>query len=515
MPRTVAAVLAVVWSIAFRLLPDPGEAPAVLPILPCKADYCEPVTDWPWSDATRYLYMQPDRVQLVKLNGAVVWTVPMRATQQPSLVAKGDFTGDGVPDYVFGQLWRLSPEQDCAGIPMSETELVFVDGATGAWSTPVAPMMDICWQQYGYPTHQYGGGTAYIGPFLDGGSRNQVVVFPYFATEGWVLTFDHSSGWSEVARASGNAIDYPSTPAYDEAYNSANTTPCAAIPGADHCYAKYSHVANAIFVLGGLLVLTTYRAVIYRPDFTPASEVVWGYEEGGGRNYGLVESRKVQGAEEVTLIGGCSVAKTRDTMRTHQLSGDNCELFHHYEYFLVQGQTIARHAGRSYGWFGTVGRWQDRAEFPFPSRVRLSGDRSWIVFNLYRDGQWRAQLLPNPADPMSAIEVPGWYIWGSVSDRFGNVFLAATRTGATSGTDVASYVPPWNFDFLVWSNEALRSVAHFDGIAPSLVLYPPGPTYHAADGDTFGLVESGSRLWPFRRMLVESATGEQSFVTVP
>jgi hypothetical protein len=489
----------------------------------CASDYCPPsipgpVTDWPWSDKTRYFNLQPDKVQLVNLNGSVVWTVPMRATQEPDLVAKGDFNGDGVPDYIFGELWTTSPVQYCAGKPMSETQLVFVDGATGKWSMPVAPLLDVCWVQYGYPSHQWGIGTAYIGRFLDDYPGNQVVVFPYYATQGWVLSFDPKLGWRQVTKSS-EVLAYPSTPAFDEAYNASNDTPCLTTPGADHCYAKWSHVANAIFVgtsaSPGLLVLTTLRAVIYKPDFTPTSDFVWTYDEGGGRNYGLLESHDVASGKMVTLIGGCSVAKTHDTMRTHQLSDDNCELFHHYEYFLVQGRSIVQHSGRSFGWYGTVGRWQDRSEFPFPSVIPLTGSSLWSVFNLYRDGQWRAQLLPNPADPGSTIEVPGWYIWGAVTDRWGRVMLAATRTATTPSTDVASYIPSWQFDLLVWSGGHLESVAHHEGLVPSLVLYPPGPGYHAADGDTFGLSEKRSSFSLFIRLLVEAADGEQTYVIVP
>jgi len=503
--------------------PGPGGDSIRQPERLCASSYCPPtipgpVTDWPWSDTTHYFNLDPARVQLVNLNGSVVWTVPLRATQEPDLVGKGDFNGDGIPDYIFGQLWTTSPVQYCAGKPMSETQLVFVDGVTGRWSTPVAPLLDICWEQYGYPTHQWGGGTAYIGHFLNGTTANQVVLFPYYATQGWVLSFDGTLGWSQVSRTA-DVLAYPSTPAFDVAYNSSNGTACLTIPYANHCYAKWSHVANGIFVgtaaSPGLLVLTSYRAVIYRPDFTPTSDVVWSYDEGGGRDYGLLESHDVAGGKMVTLIGGCSVAKTHDTMRTHQLSEDNCELFHHYEYFLVQGNSIVQHSGRFFGWFGTVGRWQDRAEFPFPSDVPLTGGALWSVFNLYRDGQWRAQLLPNPADPASTVEVPGWYVWGAVTDRSGRVMLAATRTAATASTDVASYIPPWQFDLLMWSGKGLISVAHHDGVVPSLVLYPPGPGYHAADEDTFGLVEKRPSFPPFTRLLVEAADGEQSYVNVP
>jgi hypothetical protein len=180
---------------------------------------------------------------------------------------------------------------------------------------------------------------------------------------------------------------------------------------------------------------------------------------------------------------------------------------------LVRGQSIIQHAGRFFGWFGTVGRWQDRLEFPFPSAVRLTGGTLWSVFNLYRDGQWRMQLLPNPAEPDHAIEVAGWYVWGSVTDGSGRVLLAATKTTASTTTDIGSYIPPWEFDLLAWNGGRLVSLAHHSGVVPSLILYPPGPAYHASDGDTFGLVEKDSPHG--KALLVESRNGLQSYVSVP
>jgi hypothetical protein len=217
----------------------------------------------------------------------------------------------------------------------------------------------------------------------------------------------------------------------------------------------------------------------------------------------------------VTLIGGCGVAKTRDTMHTHRLSDDPCGLQHHYEYFYIQDQLIVQHEGAFFGWAGTDGLWQNRLEFPFPSNVALTGGSLWSVFNLYRDGEWRAELLPNPADPESAIEAAGWYVWGSVSNRSGKVFLAATRTASTESTSVDSYVPPWQFDFLAWRAGGLVSARHYDDLVPSLALVPPGPGYHASDGDPFTLLERPSGSCGPNQVMVETMSGDESFVPVP
>lgn len=516
-------------AIALNLLvvpmyPDPGPDSGPPPGRECASDYCPrdipgPVTDWPWTDGTHFLRLSGSKVELDKLDGSVVWTVPMRSDLQPGLVAAGDFTGDGVTDFIFDEVRVADPPQTCAGRALSVTQLVFVDGATGAASRPVPPTLDLCWGNLGYATHQWGVGTAYIGHFMPVSSKSQVVLFPYYATVGSVLEFTARVGWRPV-HGKTQYLAYPSTSSFDSAYNAANATACSAIPGRGECYVEASHVPNAVFLSsgasqGGLLVLTSMRAVIYRPDFTPTSDLVWSYREGSGRNYGLLESHDSGAEQMVTLIGGCSVAKTRDSMRLHQLSDDPCGLQHHYEWFLVKGQSIAQHSGRFFGWAGSDGPWQNRLEFPFPSSVPLTGGSLWSVFNLYSDGRWWTELLPNPADPNHAIEIPGWYVWGTVSDLSGHILLAATRTAATRSTAVESYVPPWEFDFLRWEDGGLVSIGHYAGVVPSLVLYPPGPSYHVSDGDTFGLVERRSFFGLLPTLLVETLDGTQSYLSVP
>jgi hypothetical protein len=472
------------------------------------------VTQWPWTTQTQLLKLTPAKVQLTNPNGSIVWTVATNSAEEPDLAAEGDFTGDGIADFVVVEYRPVSPIQYCYRDVLSETQLVFIDGANGRSWRPVPAMRDICWS-YGYPTHQWAVGTTYIGPFEHPG-QNDVVLFPYYAQFGSVLNFDSRHGWRLVRKD----IAYPSTGAFDSVYNATNGAPCLRPPGASGCWVQYSHVANAIFVGGGgstsgLLVMTSNRAVIYRPDLTPTSDLVWSYSRGGGRNYGLVESTPMSGGQMVTLVGGCSVSSSRLDMRTGLLSVEGCALFHHFEYFFVQGQKIVQHDGREFGWAGTDGLLQNRLEFPFPSTVPLTGTSMWSIFNFYRDGLWRVELLPNPADPAAAIEIPGWFVWGFMSDRSGHVLLAGTRMIATSTTTLQSFVPPWQFDILRWQEGALVSVAHYDGVSPSMVLYPPGPGYHATNGDTFGLVENTAARGMPNQLLVESAAGNRSWVSVP
>jgi hypothetical protein len=202
-------------------------------------------------------------------------------------------------------------------------------------------------------------------------------------------------------------------------------------------------------------------------------------------------------------------------MRTGLLSVEGCALHHHFEYFYIQGQKIVQHDGQEYGWAGTDGLLQNRLEYPFPSMVPLTGSSMWSVYNLYRNGLWRVELLANPADPGSAIEVPGWFVWGFMSDKSGHVLLAATRTPATSTTTVSSFIPTWQFDILRLQGSGFVSMAHYDGISPSLVLFPQGASYHATDGDTFGMVERPLIGGVGNQLLVESSSGGRAWVGVP
>src|SRR5262249_41270020 len=210
-------------------------------------------------------------------DGSVVWKVPIKSRLEPDLVARGDFTGDGRPDLVFEEVRPAVPERLCAGKPMDETQLVFVDGASGASWRPVPPLLDLCWQSYGYATHQWSVGSVYVRALAAAPGLTDILRFPYWATTGWRLRFDVRIGWRSVPVGT-DAITYPATSAFDRVYNATNATPCRRLPGQDHCYVGNSHVANAVFLDGqagpGLLVLTTNRAVIYRLDLTPTSDFV-------------------------------------------------------------------------------------------------------------------------------------------------------------------------------------------------------------------------------------------------
>src|SRR5262249_533249 len=174
-------------------VPSPSARPARHPRPPprrdpvrlCASDFCPPgipgpVVERPWSPTTPYLRITTTEIVLARPDGSVVWKVPIKSRLEPDLVARGDFTGDGRPDLVFEEGRPGGPERLCAGKPMDETQLVFVDGASGASWRPVPPLLDLCWQSYGYATHQWSVGSVYIGELAGAPGVTDILIFPYW-----------------------------------------------------------------------------------------------------------------------------------------------------------------------------------------------------------------------------------------------------------------------------------------------------------------------------------------------
>src|SRR5205807_4688894 len=116
----------------------------------------------------------------------------------------------------------------CGGTQMKTSEVLFVNGLTGAASQPVPALEDICWDMpsFNYPTSQWDFGTIYIGDFTSRYRGNEAIVIPYYATEGTVWNFADAGRWQRVIGPTGrDSLGYPSTPAYDAFYNSVKPSP--------------------------------------------------------------------------------------------------------------------------------------------------------------------------------------------------------------------------------------------------------------------------------------------------
>jgi hypothetical protein len=504
-----AAGLAMFLSIAGACTPAPGgstasASPSASAILAC-SDICAPsiTISGPLFDRSgrgqpdSSFVLAPNSIELHDLQGRLIWKAAVVSEDAPRLVASGDFNGDGVTDVIFRTLTTPADANKCGSQTIQFTQLVFIDGASGNVTYPIARLADLCWNGFGvaqpYTTRQWGTGTAYIGP-LARGAGAVVAVIPYYATEGWVLQWS-ASGWKTVGGPTGSPLVYPSTPDYDRIYNAFNPAPCETLRSGQ-CYFDRSHVANAVFLdpaqARGLLVLTSARAFVYGSDLLPHSDLTWvsgGRTDNTGRNYGLLQ-RLSGPPERFLMVGGCSVANARSSMLAGLPVDGKCSMHHHIEYFELAGGNIVRHSSRYFGFSNTDGVWESRIEYLLNSPSGFGGARS-VVFNLYRDGQWRLMVMPDPAHPETAREFPGWYAWDSVMAPDGRPLLLATR--APGGGGDRSKVLPWEFDVLAWNGQRPVSVLHREGQVPAIYPYSQSEWRHASDGLPYGVFTLPSR----------------------
>jgi hypothetical protein len=450
---------------------------------------------------------------LVTLRGHTSWTVATRSTVAPRLVAAGDLSGDGVTDYVLGLARPVSPARRCGGRTVFDTSLLVVDGRTGRGSSPVRPQADICWQKptFSYPTQQWDASTAHIGDYSNAAKGQELVLTPYYAKTGTVWNLAQTGRWERVRTRARAGFAFPSTAAFDRAYDATNPTPCASPTPGTPCFVENSHVANAAMLPGtgarGLFVLTSARAVIYRPDLTPTADTAWypgGTTSNGGRNYGLVDAYRAGRKTYVDLLGGCSVLTMSRAMQpgAAPTGGDaNCGIVRHVERFSVDGTRITGHGSLYYGYAPTQGPYEGRLEYPGHPRAPLVGPgSSATVYNLLQGGTWSAQILNGPM-ATQPVSLPAWFVWDTIRVH-GDALLLATRV--RPGDPVA----PWSFDVLRYSGSGVRSLQHVDGRVPALVRSPPSATMGTTDDGVFGAALRGDRL------LVVSSDGSRSFAPI-
>jgi len=469
-------------------------------------------------------------ITLVSFGGSPRWsfTLPHRKVlpdepDVPSGAPSGDFTGDGVPDYVFTARESLQPASMCGDFVETQTRLVAVDGRTGARSTPLDPIPNKCWdfpQPDGthvvYPTSRYPG-FIQIGDLDPSYRGNEIAVVPAYPPEdrGWVLNYAQTGAWQRLPDPHGTeSLVFPSHPDFETYYNAANPpdAPCKRPFSLRRCDVQYSHVPTGLIVNShgeqNMFLMTTGRALIYRPDLTPTADTVWssGDTPNGGRNYGQATFFSHAGRDYISLIGGCSVRVARRAMTSGvppdgrletSLGGTDahCGIHHHYEWFEVDRARITDHFNRYYSYSVSDGFLHDRPEFPGNPVGAIGGPGSaWTVYNLFRgppgstgEGEWRLQLLPDPEEPAKVIEVKGWYVWDVVDlDGDGKSELLATR--APPEGSPRPYLLSWELDVLTWNPDArdgeggLESIYHRDGVAPSLFRYPNAPTRNTGDG---------------------------------
>ncbi len=457
-------------------------------------------------------------VSLVGLDGRRRWRVSTGSVAAPQLVAAGDVGTDGVTDYVLSLTLANAPVRRCGPGTVAKTSLLVVDGRTGEASSPFGALPDICWDTptFNYPTQQLSSGTVYIGDFTRAYRGPEVVVVPYYASDGRVWNLAQTGRWQRVRTPTAADFPFPSGPQFDRAYDAANPTPCSSPTAGGPCYTPNSHVANAVYPAGteagGLFVLTSSRAVVYRPDLTPTSDLTWfpgGEQANGGRNYGLVESYQSDNGTYVDLVGGCSTMNRWRAMApgADPTGGDaNCGMARHFERFQLTGSQIVGHQSVYYGYVGTHGALDGRVEFPSRPHAALGGPgTSWTTFNLLRSGAWSAQVFRGPKSTQPT-QLPGWYVWDTIEHPGGGAALLASPVPA------GSLVPAWELDVLHWNGSSFVSIQHAAGVVPALLPYASTPSRHTSERSLYGAYVHAAGPRAGRDLLVVDPSGRRQYV---
>jgi hypothetical protein len=445
----------------------------------------------PLVDANHEARVTRTSVSLVAADGYVEWRwhAPAASTRTWFLAA-GDLNGDASPEIVVAAYTPLLGAI-CGVTARSSSALYVLDGQTGH-ATRVGPRLaDSCFD-FGslvYPMDQWMPGSVSI-------ANQTVVAFPVYATEGYVQR------GSTVQR-----LVFPSTPRYDQEFPQ-----CHDAPGNTQCYIPNSHIANVVFIPGGLFALTSERAVVYAHG-RPVDDLTWtsGTTSNGGRNKGFLFTFVDQGRRYAELIGGCTVANEQRAIRLHELPTGvlgNCSIHHHLEWFALDGLQITAHANRYYGYIGTDGYLVSRLEAPAPANGPLGGRGThWTVFNRFDGSDWHLTWLPDPAQPDRILEEDRTYAWGMADlNGDGKAELLATRG--------AGYFLPWRFDVLERRDAAWRTLARVPRLLPTLLQYPDTGSEHFSDGRSLALPgEAGDSRYGVRtsgrKLLVETQAGKR------
>jgi len=451
----------------------------------------------PVIDAHDWLSTSTSRVALhAERTGLVRWSWrPPAGTNRVWFLASGDLDGDGVPEVALAVYRPLG--STCGTTARASAAIYVLDGRDGAARRYGPALDDICFSFTGttYPQDQWQPGSVSIGD-------ETLVAFPTYATVGYT--------WH---RGVEHQLVFPSTPAYDRAFPG-----CHRPPGYTTCFVTDSHIANVVFIPGGLFVTTSFRALTYGGG-RPVDDITWvsGTTNNGGRNKGFLFTFVDHGRRYAELIGGCTVADEQRAIRLHVLpSGTigNCSIHHHFEWFRLAGLRIAAHVSRYYGYIGTDGYLKGRLEAPAPANGPIGGSGThWTVYNWFDGTTWRLELLPDPADPTRIIDLPGWYAWG-IADPNG------TGQADLLATHGAGYFLPWSFDVLRWRGGRLVTVGREPNLLPALLQFPDLPAQHFSDSRSYAVPAAAGEsrfgvLTSSGRLLVETIGGRRLWLRWP
>jgi hypothetical protein len=440
-------------------------------------------------------------MQRVALDGKVLWsTMPANAAGVNDGIAwVGDWSGDGVPDVIA--VAYAPTGQTCGTTPTRTATLLFFDGKTGALETPVSPMTDMCWT-FGtttYPTIQLYTGSVVVGDFAPSWKGSEVYVFPYYATTAWMLNRAAKGQWVMLETETDPSfrhLMYPSTSSFDSDYDATNATPCMPSPWNEpSCFVTNAHCANMVALAGGnLFVLTSGRAVSYRPNLAATGDLTWAAgnrTDHAGRNYGLVTHfESPDGGEWTTLHGGCASASMVDAIANGAIDSTHgdyyCGIHRHYEVFSIAGGATspAGHTSLFYSYADVDGQY-NRLQYPRHAVFEHAPSKTlWTAFSLYDGTRWHVELGDPRMPGAFAAALDDAFLW-DVRDLDGDGAPEWIVTKLASG---AGILPPRSTSIVTFDGKKATVVATVDAWIPVL---PPQVNRAAVRSSDGGIYAAG------------------------
>lgn len=375
-------------------------------------------------------------------SGTQLWAV---STSGTDLFGGFDFNADGWPDP--GVRITTATSQLCGGaVVMNETTLHFFSGQTGTLYTPVAPLLDKCWQFPGtpaYTTAQWTSGTP-----LWGAGTNQLFLSPYYADTGWYF------GFSGGQFTSDGALYYPSISAYDATYTADQPNAW----GTGTSYVANSHVANGLITTVSsqkrLVFWTSGRVLQYKISALASDQLLFdkpyltnGDTSLGGRNYGLT-AVDPNVPSRIAMIGGTATAAVWTDLKNGTLGSDGCGgIERHVSLYDAAANTIgdrfyAKAPDTCASNPSQSSNYSNYVVFPpNPWVKRGAGLRSRLAYNVYgTDGRWHLHITnaasnTDVTDLYALIDVFLWDIRDVDGDGVEDWLISTT--GSTPG----SYFP--------------------------------------------------------------------------